>query len=198
MRNIFFGLALGLSAISGATELDLLPLGEESRAWELGSAEAGSIYDTTRRSAVEIGELASRLATADVVLLGEEHTAMDQKILHARLVEGMAATGREIVLAMEFFQRDDDAVLEQWVRGEIDERELLEATGWYDRGGYRWEYYRPVMEVARTHGMTVVGANVPREIPRMVNRSGLRWVCLRNRSRRSVWSRPTVLPNTAT
>ena len=29
------------------------------------------------------------------------------------------------------------------------------------------------MEVARTHGMTVVGANVPREIPRLVNRSGL-------------------------
>ncbi len=51
--------------------------------------------------------------------------------------------------------------------------ELLEATGWYDRGGYRWEYYRPVMEVARTHGITVVGANVPREIPRTVNRGGL-------------------------
>jgi len=173
MRNIFFGLALVLPAISGATELDLLPLGEESRAYEIGSAEAGSVFDTTSRSAVEIEELTGRLAKADVVLLGEEHTAMDQKILHARLVEGMAATGREIVLAMEFFQRSDDAVLEQWVEGEIDERELLEATGWYDRGGYRWEYYRPVMEVARAHGMTVVGANVPREIPRMVNRSGL-------------------------
>ncbi len=173
MRYVFFGLALGLAAISGAAELDLLPLGEESRAYELGFAEAGSIFDTTGRSVVEIEELTSRLAQADVVLLGEEHTAMDQKILHARLVEGMAATGREIVLAMEFFQRDDDAVLKQWVQGEIDERQLLEATGWYDRGGYRWEYYRPVMEVARAHGMTVVGANVPREIPRMVNRSGL-------------------------
>jgi len=173
MRNLFFGLALVLSALAGATELDQLPLGEESRAFELGAAEAGAIFDTTSRSTVEIEELVSRLARADVVLLGEEHTAMDQKILHAHLVEGMAAEGRDIVLAMEFFQRGDDAVLKQWVRGEIDERELLEATGWYDRGGYRWEYYRPVMEVARTHGMTVVGANVPREIPRMVNRSGL-------------------------
>jgi len=173
MRYVLFGLVLALSAIAGATELDQLPLGEEDRAYDLGSAEAGSIFDTTSLSTVEIDELASRFAQADVVLLGEEHTAMDQKVLHARLVEGMAASGRDIVLAMEFFQRGDDAVLEQWVQGEIDERELLEATGWYDRGGYRWEYYRPVMEVARTHGMTVVGANVPREIPRMVNRSGL-------------------------
>ena len=50
---------------------------------------------------------------------------------------------------------------------------LLEETGWYDRGGYRWEYYRPVMEVAREHGISVVGVNVPREIPRAVNRGGL-------------------------
>ncbi len=173
MRNVFFGLALVLPAIAGATELDQLPLGEEGRAYELGSAEAGTVYDTTSRSIVEIEELVNRMAGADVVLLGEEHTAMDQKNLQARLVEGMAAAGRDIVLAMEFFQRGDDAVLKQWVQGEIDERELLEATGWYDRGGYRWEYYRPVMEVARAHGMTVVGANVPREIPRTVNRSGL-------------------------
>jgi uncharacterized iron-regulated protein len=173
MRNFFFGLALVLPVIAGATELDQLPLGEEGRAYELGSAEAGTVFDTTSRSIVEIDELVNRMAGADVVLLGEEHTAMDQKNLQARLVEGMAATERDIVLAMEFFQRGDDAVLKQWVQGEIDERELLDATGWYDRGGYRWEYYRPVMEVARAHGMTVVGANVPREIPRTVNRSGL-------------------------
>jgi uncharacterized iron-regulated protein len=173
MRYVFFGLALVLSTVAGATELDLLPLGDSNRAYELGFAEGGSIFNTTSQSTVEIEELGSRLAEADVVLLGEEHTAMDQKVLHARLVEAMAESGRDLVLAMEFFQRGDDPVLDQWVRGEIDEMELLEATGWYDRGGYRWEYYRPVMEVARTHGMRVVGANVPREIPRMVNRGGL-------------------------
>ena len=74
---------------------------------------------------------------------------MDQKILHAQIVEKMAATGRPIVLAMEFFQRSDGAALDRWVRGQIDDRGLLEESGWYDRGGYRWEYYRPVMEVAR-------------------------------------------------
>lgn len=173
MRKVFLGLVLLLPVMTGATELDMLPLGDSSLAYELGSGEAGSIIDTSNGATVEIEELASRLAESDVVLLGEEHTAMDQKILHARLVEGMAATGKSIVLAMEFFQRDDDAVLGRWARGEIGDQELLEETGWYDRGGYRWEYYRPIMEVARAHGMTIVGANVPREIPRLVNRGGL-------------------------
>jgi uncharacterized iron-regulated protein len=173
MRVVSLGLVLVAAVTAAATELDMLPLGDPEFAFELASAEAGAIFETESGDAVEVDDLVLRLARADVVLLGEEHTSMDQKLLHARLVDGMAATGRSVVLAMEFFQRGDGAILDRWARGEIDERGLLEETGWYDRGGYRWEYYRPVMEVARARGMTIVGANVPRELPRAVNRGGL-------------------------
>ena len=173
MRKVILGLVLMLSSIAVATELDMLPLGDSELANKLGSTEAGLVFDAANDATVDLDDLAVRFAEADVVLLGEEHTAMDQKLLHAQIVEAMAATGRPIVLAMEFFQRSDDAALDRWVRGEIDDRHLLEEAGWYDRGGYRWEYYRPVMEIARAHGMTIVGANVPREIPRAVNRGGL-------------------------
>jgi uncharacterized iron-regulated protein len=172
MRYVFSMMML-VSVAAGATELDMLPLGDSDRAFELGSAEAGTFYDCSAGASIGFDELVARMAGADVVLLGEEHTSMDQKVLHARLVEGMAASGKKLVLAMEFFLRDDQDSLDRWLRGEIDDRALLEETGWYDRGGYRWEYYRPVMEVARTHGMAIVGANVSRDIPRTVNRQGL-------------------------
>jgi len=156
-----------------AAELDMLPLGDPDRASTLASAAAGAVFDTAegRTSALQV--VADRMASADVVLLGEEHTAMDQKLFHAQVLDAMASSGRELVLAMEFFQRGDDGVLKRWIRGEIDEQQLLSETGWYDRGGYRWEYYRPVMEVARERGVRVIGTNVPREIPRVVNRRGL-------------------------
>jgi uncharacterized iron-regulated protein len=162
-----------LPAVAAAAELDLLPLGAAELAHELGSAAAGTVVDTGSGELVELDELARRLAAADVVLLGEEHTAMDQKLLHARIVDAIAATGRPTVLAMEFFQRGDRDALEAWRRGETDDRGLLEATAWYERGSYRWEYYRPVMEAARRRGLPIVGVNVPREIPRAVNRGGL-------------------------
>ena len=173
MRKLFLGLVLIQSSVAAATELDVLPLGDQIFAYELGSADAGLLYDTVAGATVDLDAMAGRFAEADVVLLGEEHTAMDQKLLQAQIVERMAETGKRIVLAMEFFQRGDNAALQRWARGETDDRQLLEETGWYDRGGYRWEYYQPVMEVARTHGMTIVGANVPRDIPRAVNRGGL-------------------------
>ncbi|HSL18585.1 MAG TPA: ChaN family lipoprotein [Methylomirabilota bacterium] len=166
-------LTLLLPAFVAASELDTLPLGDPDLAFELGSAPAGALYDSAGEATLELEAAVERMAGAHVVLLGEGHTSLDQKLLHARLLEGLAAGGRPLVLAMEFFQRDDRDALAAWGRGELDDRALLEATGWYDRGGYRWEYYRPVMEAARRNGIPVVGVNVPREIPRTVNRSGL-------------------------
>jgi len=172
MRHVLF-LALLLPVAAAASELDMLPLGDPELALEIGSAPAGAVYDCNLGEPVELEAAVTRMAAAQVVLLGEEHTSMDQKLLQARVLEGLAATGRSLVLAMEFFERADRAALEAWVKGEVDDRGLLEATDWYDRGSYRWEYYRPVMEVARAHGIPVVGVNVPREIPRAVNRKGL-------------------------
>jgi hypothetical protein len=74
---------------------------------------------------------------------------------------------------MEFFLRSHGGLLSRWQAREIDDEQFLREAGWYDRGSYRYEYYRPVMDVARSHGIPVVGLNVPREIPRAVNRSGL-------------------------
>jgi uncharacterized iron-regulated protein len=173
MRSLVIAITVLFSLGSAASELDMLPLGRPDLAYELGSAVEGGFFDSTAGSAVDFDRMVAAMVNADVVLLGEEHTAMDQKLVHARVLDNMAGSGGRLVLAMEFFQRGDQAALDRWVQGEIDDRGLLEETGWYDRGGYRWEYYRPVMEVARRHRIPVVGVNVPREIPRAVNRGGL-------------------------
>lgn len=173
MRILVLSLMVLVPMVATGTELDMLPLGDPDLAGELASAEAGAFFDTAANRSPDLNAMAEKMAAADVVLLGEEHTAIDQKLFHAQLLDAMAASGRKLVLAMEFFQRGDGDALDRWVRGESDEQQLLRETGWYDRGGYRWEYYRPVMEVARDRGVRVVGTNVPREIPRAVNRGGL-------------------------
>ena len=156
-----------------ADELDLLPLGGNGLELKLAAAPAGSFFDTAAATEVSLEELAAELVKAQVVLLGESHTDMAQKKFHGALFEAMAELKPDLVLGMEFFLGSDDEDLEAWGRGEIDETELLRQTGWYDRGTYNFGYYRPIMDVARARGIPVVGLNVPREIPRAVNRGGL-------------------------
>ena len=166
-------LCVGAAVIVESGELDLRPIGDGQRATVLASSSAGTFYDCGNDRQIDLDELAASLVEARVVLIGEDHTNIDQKLFHAELLEAMVARKENLILGMEFFLRSDAELLSRWQTRGISDEQLLREVGWYDRGGYRYEYYRPVMDVARSHGIPVVGLNVPREIPRAVNRSGL-------------------------
>jgi len=161
------------AAWAQAEELDLLPLGDDARAHELASAHAGTAYDTRTGEVLDEPALLDRLARGQVVLMGEEHTSMQQKLFHERVLRGLVERAPNMVLGMEFFLRSDRDALARWSAGELDDDGLLREVGWYDRGSYHWEYYAPVMHAARELGVPVVGLNVDRDIVRAVNRGGL-------------------------
>lgn len=175
MRGMTWLIA-AMTAVGGvvmADELDLLPLGDGDLRYRIGAASAGALVDAATGEEMALPELAAALARADVILVGEEHTHMAQKRFQERLLRALAARRTGLVLGMEFFERGDREVLQRWFEGELDDEGLREAVGWYDRGGFRWEYYAPLLRAAREEGVPVVGLNVPREIPRAVNRGGL-------------------------
>lgn len=171
--TIFTVAVLAAAIPTLADELDLLPLGDGELATRIGAVAPGSFVAAATEDELTLPELAASMVDARVVLLGEAHTEMEQKLFHAALLEAMADLDDHLVLGMEFFLRSDQPALDAWVAGEITEDELLARTEWYDRGSYRFGYYRPVMEAARLRGIRIVGLNVPREIPRAVNRGGL-------------------------
>jgi uncharacterized iron-regulated protein len=170
------GMALGCVLATSsvvAVELDLLPIGDPERAYTVAGAAAGELYDTRAGEVVDLEAAVERMARADVVLLGEEHTSMAQHQRQAEIVRALGERVDEMVVGMEFFRRADTPVLEQWTEGALEDRQLLEATGWYERGSFRFAYYRPILAAAREHGARVVGMNVDRSIPRAVSRGGL-------------------------
>lgn len=168
--------ALVLLAAAFATraeETDLLPLGDPERSLELAAASPGELYDARSGEVVSFEAMVEAMAGARVVLLGEEHTHLGQKLFQARILDALAARGVKLVLGMEFFERGDDEVLAKWVSGELAGDEFLLASGWYGRSGGNFGYSRPVLETARRHGIPVVGLNVPRTILRTVSMRGL-------------------------
>lgn len=119
---------------------------------------------------LSVDELADRLVLSDVVFLGEVH---DNKAGHAAHLEILRALHRrhpDLVLSMEMFERDVQGTLDDYLADRIDEETFLEhARPW---PGYR-EHYRPLVEYARTHGLDVLAANVPRKLARRVSVEGV-------------------------
>lgn len=112
-------------------------------------------------------EIVRAAASADVVFIGEEHgnpaghhlELEILKRLHAACsAEDAARPRRELVLAMEMFERDIQGVVDEYLADLITEPHFLRASRPWP--AYRRDY-RPLIEFAREHGVPVRAANAP-------------------------------------
>ena len=132
--------------------------------------------------------LASRLIDVDVVVIGEYHGHHASHLLQSQLQVELHRRRPQQVLSLEQFNRDQQAVVDRYLAGEIGETELIEDAGAWDN--YRASY-RPLMEFARHQSIPVVAANAPAKTVRCVGRHGAGYLDrLPADARQQVASRP--------
>jgi uncharacterized iron-regulated protein len=128
------------------------------------------VYDTHKKKFIDFETLASRLAAADLVFVGEEHTDPATHRMELAILEGIARRRDSVTLGLEMFERDVQPLLDRYLSGGGTEAELLE-------GARPWKNYptdyRPLVELARARHWQVVGSNVPRSLASMVAHTGL-------------------------
>lgn len=114
-------------------------------------------------------EVVDRMASVDVVLFGEQH---DHALVHwLQYRAALALSGRgELVLGGEFFETDDQVLVDEWLAGYMDRKRFeAEAKTWvnFDTD------YAPLLELARDSSLKFVATNVPRRYASFVAKFGL-------------------------
>lgn len=75
-----------------------------------------------------------------------------------------------LILGAEFFERDDQLKIDEYISGLIPSRNFeAEARLW---SNYKTDY-KPIVDLARDSGLTFIATNVPRRYAALVNKSGL-------------------------
>ncbi|ARO14624.1 protein of unknown function DUF399 [Ketogulonicigenium robustum] len=122
-------------------------------------------------AAISHAAIMARAARADAVLLGERHDRPDHHLWQAYVVAGLAAH-RPVVVGFEMFPARLNAVLAEWVNGELDEAAFLEKAEWGTVWGFDADLYMPIFRLCRALGLPMAGLNVPRALVRAVGESG--------------------------
>ncbi|MGL5842963.1 MAG: ChaN family lipoprotein [Aeromonas hydrophila] len=156
--------------------------------------DAGTLYHyqlkATQGNDLTLEQALARVADADIVLVGELHTHPAVHLLQARMLAGLAADGRPLVLSMEQFSRADQPVLDAYLAGRIGEAALI-------RDGNAWPNYqsdyRPLVEFAKAHHLPVIAANAPKPLVSCVGQEGPAWLEKLPASRRSQLARTLTL-----
>ena len=154
-----FALAFTLAAsIVGAHPL-------EGRVWEVGTGRF-----------VEPEEVLARADRARFVLLGEKHDNPEHHRLHLLVLRHLAGS-RAPALALEQFDREHQAALDAARAQPAADAERVADAARFDRASWKWDGYKPLVELALERGLPIVAANLSRaaarEIVRSPARSGL-------------------------
>jgi uncharacterized iron-regulated protein len=105
--------------------------------------------------------LADELATRDVVYFGELHDNVAGHQVYAKLASLLADRRPDFAVSLEMFERDVQGVMNDYLRGRIDEAAFLKhSRPWKD---YTRDY-RPLVELARERKRDVLAGNLPRPV----------------------------------
>jgi uncharacterized iron-regulated protein len=110
---------------------------------------------------ISCAQLTDDLATRDIVFFGEQHDNVVGHQAYAELARLVAERRSDLVISMEMFERDTQGVMNDYLRGRIDEAVFLQhARPWKNYAGD----YRPLVELARTRKLDVIAGNLPRSV----------------------------------
>ena len=130
------------------------------------------ILDTRTADFISRNDFMRRAASTPFVILGEVHDNAWHHRLQAELLESMLAAGRRPAIAMEQFDRENQAALDAArARGKRDPERLADA-GKFDRLGWRWQDYEPIVRMAAANDLLLLAANFSRADARALMKSG--------------------------
>ena len=124
--------------------------------------------------AVNWADLIDALEWADVIILGEQH---DDALAHAvqlAVVEDVFDRWPKSALSMEMLERDEQALVDDYVDGIIDVESFAKWTfseQWAGEGSWA-NWYQPMIDTAKEADGRVVAANAPRRYVRLARLEG--------------------------
>jgi uncharacterized iron-regulated protein len=133
----------------------------------------GTIYDTARNEAIDFETLVQRLASARVIYVGEQHTAVSHHQIQFKVLKALVERGREIRVGMEMFDHTYQDRLDEWSAGKIGWDAFLKRTQWYANWKYDATLYKDILIYIKEKRLKLIGINIPTYLPSRISTGGL-------------------------
>ncbi len=151
--------------------------------------DAFVIYNAKGKK-VSYKKMLRSVAKKDVIFFGELHNNPISHWLQLELTKDLYAMDKQLILGAEMIERDDQAKLEAYLKGEIDFTSL-------DTTARLWPNYKtdyaPLVDFAKEHGIDFIGTNIPRRFANQVFRNGFGYLDTLSEEEKA-WVAPLPIP----
>lgn len=133
----------------------------------------GRMWDGSSARFIERAELFDKLRRAHFRLIGEIHDNPEHHRLQARLLEGITGDGLAPALLFEQMDREHDEALQQRLASRSASVEDVAEAVRFDRKGWNWDFYRPLVDIALRQRLPLHAANLSRSAANAIAKKGL-------------------------
>ncbi|MCU0290058.1 MAG: ChaN family lipoprotein, partial [Acidobacteria bacterium] len=169
---LFTLINLGTFFLNAENNQDILPIGPSKFKFSIDKIEKDQIIQTAAGKTITIEDIIAQNKDTTVFVIGEAHDNYQCHTFQRDFIQALFKKYPKLIVGFEFFQRDDNPVLEDWRTGKISEEDVIKKTAWYKRGGQDYRFTRLIMDVIKENSIKTIGLNIPREILRTVSRKG--------------------------
>jgi len=122
---------------------------------------------------INFAQLLNDLNTARVIFVGESHDQIEHHQIQVRMIQDLAAKGKDVVIGMEMFEKSQQPILDRWSQGLLTEEEFLKEVQWDTTWGMDYELYQGILDEARSRHLKILGLNVSRDLVKEVAENGI-------------------------
>lgn len=184
-------IALALTALT----IPLIGCQAPKRAPDPVVAREVPVFSGDATGVVAWDTLVKTCAEATVVLIGETHGQPLGLELAADLFEDILKENPRAVLSMEFYERDHQSHLDDYVSGITTAEEFDKAT--FRTASNNPTGHRRMVEAARSAARPVVGSNAPRRYARLARTAGYDRLRSLTSEQRRLFEIPETIPSNA-
>ncbi|VVB86477.1 Tricorn protease-interacting factor F3 [uncultured archaeon] len=125
------------------------------------------------RTTINLDEIVRNISNKTIIYIGETHTSYEDHKVQLAVIMGLYEKGGKFAIGMEMFQKPFQKALDDYIAGNITERELLKKSQYFRRWGYDYNLYREIIEFAKAKNIPLVALNLRSEIIDNVTKGGL-------------------------
>jgi len=108
-----------------------------------------------------------------IIYVGERHDFLSHHINQLIIIKKLHEKGIRFGVGMEMFQVSYQKPIDNYLASRIDERKFLEQTRYFEKWGFDYNLYKPVIDYLKENNIPLIALNIEGDISRKVAREGL-------------------------
>jgi uncharacterized iron-regulated protein len=113
------------------------------------------------------------VSKSKIVYVGEMHDVFAHHAVQLDIIVGLHRKNSKIAIGMEMFQRPYQDTLDRYIAGSMNEKEFLKSSEYFERWGFDYNLYKPILDFAKVEKIPVIALNMNREIIKKVSKDGI-------------------------